>query len=106
MDKTALGMRIREARKKKGLTQEKLAEIVDTSILYVSEIERGKKMPSLNTFIRMIEALDISADYVLRYEITTGRDHVYDEMSRKLEGLTPKQRKGAMDILDAYIANL
>ena len=106
MDKTELGKRLREARIKKGLTQEQLAEIADIGTMYLGEIERGVKMPSLKVFIKLIEALDVSADYILRYEVSTGRDYVYDEMSQKLAGLTPKQRKGAADILDAYISNL
>ena len=33
-------------------------------------------------------------------------DFVYDELTQKLDSLTPKQRKTAADILDAYIRNL
>jgi len=106
MDKTALGRKIREARLKKGYTQQALAEKADIGDMYLSEIERGVKMPSMKLFIKLIEALDISADYVLRDELPSGKGFVYDEMTQKLDGLTPKQRKGAADILDAYIRNL
>ena len=47
-----------------------------------------------------------AADYVLRDEVPTGKEFVYDEITQKLEGLTPRQRKAAADILDAYIKNL
>ena len=39
---TALGKRIRTLRKRKGLTQEGLAEQIGTSSKYIGEIERGK----------------------------------------------------------------
>ena len=57
-------------------------------------------------FIRLVIALDISADYILRDELPSGRDYVFDELTKKLENLTPQQRKAAADILDAYIRNL
>lgn len=63
-------------------------------------------MPSINTFIKIIEALHISTDYVLRDESSSGNHYVFDEITAKLEHLTPKQRKDASDILDAYIRNL
>lgn len=106
MDKVSLGNRIKEARVKKGLTQLELSRAADINEMYLSEIERGIKMPSMNVFIKLISALDISADFLLRDEIPSGKEYVYDELTQKLEGLTPQQRKTAADILDAYIRNL
>lgn len=106
MEKVALGQRLREVRQSKGYTRQILAEQAGTGEVYLGEIERGLKMPSLNTFIRIVEALDISADYLLRDELTSGKTFVFDEITQKLKSLTPKQRKTASDILDAYIKNL
>lgn len=106
MDKRELGQKIREARLTKHYTQDVLAEKAEIGTMYLGEIERGIKMPSMKVFIKIIEALDISADYVLRNELSTGKEYVYDELTKKLENLTPKQRKTACDILDAYIQNL
>ena len=106
MDKSALGQKLRDARQKKGYTQHALAEIADIGNVYLGEIERGAKMPSLNIFIKLIEALDVSADYILRDEVTSGKEYIYDEITQKLKNLTPKQRKTAADILDAYLRSL
>lgn len=106
MDKIELGKKIQEARKKRGYTQEALAEKADIGTMYLGEIERGVKMPSLKIFIKLVEALDISADYVLRDELPSGKEFVFDEITKKLVDLSPKQRKTAVDILDAYIKNL
>ena len=59
--KTLLGQRIREQRRKKGWTMDKLAEKADLSVNYVGDLERGVKTPSLDTFIRIVEALDRSS---------------------------------------------
>ena len=106
MDSKTLGNRIREARIKKQHTQQKLAEMAGISQIYLGEIERGTKMPSLRSFIKIIEALDLSADYVLRDELSSGERYIYDEIAEKLKNLSPQQRKAASEILDAYIRNL
>lgn len=106
MDKLAFGKKLREARQMKGYTQQTLAENADIGNVYLGEIERGLKMPSLNIFVKLIEALDISADYILRDELTSGKEYIYDEITQKFKNLTPKQRKTATDLLDAYLRNL
>lgn len=106
MDKIELGKRLREAREQKGYTQEQLAEIADVGVMYLGEIERGQKMPSMKIFIKVVEALDVSADYILRYELSTGKEHVRDEFTHLLEGLTPQQRRAAFEILSAYVHTL
>ena len=106
MDKISLGNRIKTARLEKGFTQNALAQCADVSNVYLGEIERGLKMPSLNSFIKIIQALDISADYILRDEVASGERYIYDEIAAKMRDLTPKQRKTAADILDGYLNNL
>lgn len=106
MERAALGNRIRESRIKKGYTQQDLADRADIGVVYISEIERGIKMPSLNIFIKIVDALHVSADYILRDEISSGKEYVCMEITEKLLTLTPSQRKTATDILNAYLSNL
>ena len=106
MERAALGKRIRESRIKKGYTQKNLADRAGIGIVYLSEIERGIKMPSLTIFIKIINALEVSADYVLRDELPSGKEYICMEITEKLLILTPGQRKIASDILNAYLNNL
>lgn len=50
---------IKNFRENKNLTQEKLSELAGISADYLSEIERGKKVPSIKRLIQIAEALDI-----------------------------------------------
>lgn len=102
MEHSTIGARIREARLKKKLTQEQLAEKADVGFYYIGEIERGVKLPSLNVFIKIVEALGVSSDTILKDEITASTCF-NNEISAKLDKLTPKERAGAVAILDAYI---
>ena len=106
MNKTELGKKLKAARLEKGYTQQALADLAGIGNVYLGEIERGLKMPSMRSFIKIIEALDVSADYILRDELTSGQAYIYDEITQKLNSLTPKQRKTATDILDGYLHNL
>ena len=66
MDGKAVGRRIKEAREKRHLTQEELAARIDISPTHVSVIERGTKIPRLDTFVAiMICAPAISSGSIL-----------------------------------------
>lgn len=106
MEKTDLGKRLREAREMKGYTRQVLAGKADIGEVYLGEIERGLKMPSINSFIKLVETLEVSADYVLRDELTSGQEYIFDEITERLKNLTPRQRKTAVDILEAYLNNI
>lgn len=106
MDKVAIGSRLREARNLAKLTQEQLAEKVDIGTTYLSDIERGAKFPSFSLFIKIVDALGVSSDFILRGEIEAGKNFVYDDITKKLDGLTPKQRLAVADLIDAYIKSL
>lgn len=106
MDKVAIGSRLREARNMVKLTQEQLAEKVGIGTTYISDIERGAKFPSLSLLIKIVDALGVSSDYILRGEIEAGKNCVYDDITKKLDGLSPKQRLAVAELIDTYIKTL
>ena len=53
-----VGERIREVRVARGLTQGDLAELCGTSIAAISHIERGTKVPTITTLVRLADALE------------------------------------------------
>ena len=63
---SAIGRRIADLRREVGLTQGELAEKADISVVHLSNIELGKKMPGLSTLIRIAEAFDVATDWFLR----------------------------------------
>jgi len=69
MDAMAVAKRISAARKARGMTQEELAAKADVSSTHIGVIERGVKIPNLDTFIAIANALEVSADskYVWDY---------------------------------------
>ena len=51
---------IREKRKEKGLSQERLAKLVQVSQPFIAEIESGRKKPSVDVLMRICAVLDVS----------------------------------------------
>lgn len=62
---TAIGKNIRKYRKLKGLTLEKLAEIVDTETNYLGQCERGERRFSLDKLIMLIEYFGVTANDII-----------------------------------------
>lgn len=61
----ALGVAIREHRRRAGLSQERLAELAGLSTPYVSELERGRSSPTVVTLAAIGRALDVAASAIL-----------------------------------------
>ena len=64
-----IGKHIGEIRKRRGLSQQKLSEIIDKSPTYVSYIESGLKCMSLDTFVSIANALHAPTPTWRRYSI-------------------------------------
>ena len=64
-----IGERIKLTRKHRGFAQFDLAEKVDKSPVFISYIENGLKCMSLDTFIKVANALHVSADELLQDNI-------------------------------------
>lgn len=60
-----LGYRVKEVREQNKFSQAQLAEMTDLSISYISHIENAKRKASLESIIRIVNALGITVDELL-----------------------------------------
>lgn len=65
MDQVKIGSFLRELRKEKGLTQEQLAEQLNTSNRSVSRWETGSNMPDLSMLITLAEYYDVDVSEII-----------------------------------------
>ena len=91
LNSNKLGKRIKQARKEKHMTAETFAEKVGISISFLREIERGHKKPSISNFVEIANALEVSADELLKDNIHASEPLILQGIAAELEGLTPKQ---------------
>lgn len=66
--KELLGNRLRELRKRKGINQEKLAELIDVDPTTISNIENGKNYPSMINLENLLKVLDSSFTEAFDFE--------------------------------------
>ncbi len=78
--KKLFGKRVQEIRKKRGLTQEKLAELVDIGTPNISYIENGKFYPSYETFIGLLEALKVEPSELFTFDMKKSPEELKQEM--------------------------
>lgn len=62
VNKHSFGKKVKEAREKMGLTQAGLSELVGISPNFLGDIERGLKLPSIDTLLRLSNILKTSLD--------------------------------------------
>ncbi len=101
MDLTVIGNRIKAARERAHLTQEQLAEIVDLSPTHLSVIERGAKTPKLDTFVRIANALGVSADALLQDVVDHASESVASEISAAVGRLPQKEQARILNAIRA-----
>lgn len=59
-----LGIEIRNARKKKGITQQELAKSIKISRNYISDIENERYLPSVKTLIKIANEVDLDLNFL------------------------------------------
>lgn len=62
-----LGKKIKTLRNEAGLSQERLGELTDLDRTYISDIERGKRNPSLKSLEKLAKALKISISDITNF---------------------------------------
>ena len=101
----AIGARIKTARKNKGLTQEKLAEICSLSTAHIGHIERGTRIPSVDTLFKISEELSVSVDWLL-FDSIENKDNVLSAISRTLSGKNDPHTKAFISTVKALADNI
>ena len=94
---TEVGTRVWNCRNQQGMSREKLAERLDITPQYVSDIEQGKKCMSMSIFVELSEVLGVSMEY-LAYG-TLPEDPAVERLERHLRETTPLDRELAARML-------
>lgn len=79
-----IGLRIKEARKRRGITQKTLAKKVSRSVQAISSYERDAQTPPTEVLISIALALNESPTYFLEYDT---------EPTLSLKSLTEEQKE-------------
>ena len=97
----ALPEKLYTLRKKSGLSQEQLAELVNISTTHMSHIETGNTKLSLQVFCDLASALHVSADNLLFDGRPSGKAVCTQEIANLLSRCSPSQAQVLKDLLFA-----
>ncbi len=98
-----IGKHIREFRVAKKLRQEDLAEQAGLSVNYIGMLERGEKIPSLETFITLLNVLEVSADMVLSDVLAVGYTVKNSLLGEKISNLSSEDKTKIYEVIDTLI---
>lgn len=93
---TAMGRRIRVIRERKEITRKELAEKMDISPAFISDVEYGNKGMSIKNLYLLSQLLGVSAEYLLSgklYSLDNDEEslRVHEEIVSLLKECTPEQ---------------
>jgi transcriptional regulator with XRE-family HTH domain len=106
MDYKILGNNIREVRKRAHITQEKLAEYIDVSAVFISQIENGMRKPSLETVYKLSLILKTPIDKFLENVIYIDDEKDFDELTILLSNRNNKEKRFIIEIVKNMLDNL
>ena len=100
MNYDSIGKNIRSYRIKRKLRQEDLAEMTDLSVTYIGMVERGEKIPALETFIKILNALEVSADIILADVLKVGYEIKSSLLTEQINALSSTERDKVFDVIE------
>ena len=104
----SLDKRLRELRKERGLSQQKLATLSDTHYSNIGRYERGDVKPSAVVLNRIAQVLEVSPDYLINGTLQDKADNsIIDQelliQFKKVEKFPDDKKKLVKEFLNAFI---
>lgn len=105
---STLAERLKQGRKDKGLSQQKLAELAEVHYTNVGKYERGEATPSASVLNRIAQALELSPDFLINGTLNDKANHsITDEelllQFKRVEQLPETKKKLVKEFLDAFL---
>ena len=98
--KELLGLKVKEIRRMRKITQEKLSEIIGVDNGYISKLEVGQNFPSIGTLEKIAKALDVELVELFQLSTTKENDfkteinRIYDSLNREKQFILYKVAVG------------
>lgn len=102
MDYKSLGDRIRIARTKLKMTQQHLADTIDMSANYLGKIERADRILSLETLVKIANALGTNIDYLLSDSVNVNSESLITEIYSFLVRMSEKEQAHILNIVKNF----
>ena len=95
-----LGLKIKEIRKQRHITQQELADVVGLDIGYISKLEVGRNFPKIGTLEKIAKALDVELYKLFQFtqaqetDFKTEISKIYDRLNKEKQYTLYRVAKG------------
>lgn len=93
VDYKIIGQRIKEERRKKGWSQERLSEEIDVTTVYISRVERGSSQINLKRLAQISRVLGTSIEYLIEGTVIKSPNYLDKELYEILLNCTPAKQR-------------
>lgn len=100
IDYAKLGLKIKEIRISKGLTQDTLAEMVSCNTSHISNVENNHTKVSLNVLLAIANALNTSIDYLLSDQYENSSLALDNEILRAIKDYDTEKKEKILKIIE------
>ena len=101
LDYGILAERIKTARKEKGYSQSKLAELADVSTNTIGKLEINYTTVSLKTILNIANALDVDINFLVSDKLPNGKQATDLFIESLLQDFTEKDKQLLIQIISA-----
>lgn len=96
-----IGVRVKEIRVIKQLSQADLAEFTDLSVSYISHIETGLKKASLESLVRISNVLGTTVDQLLNGNQVSDQKQYWNELTELIKDCNDCEKRIVYDVARA-----
>ena len=100
---TKFGKRLKEIRKKKGFTQEQLANLMDMEVNNISYLEQGKHLPKKENLEKLCVALNVEPKELFDFGHLKTKSELIQELSETINNMSIKDLQYFKKVVDAYM---
>ena len=106
VDYQTLGAKIRQKRQGLGWTQERVSEKLDLSESFYSRIERGERVLSVETLMKIANFYNLSLDYLLLNTTRSSIADIQTDLDDIFGSVNPSQKPYLLRLLRVHANNI
>lgn len=103
MVEETIGKRLAQIRKSRNITQDELSEAIEVTPNYLSSVERGKYMLTLDKLVRAMNVLQCGADELFYEVVEHSCSRSASDLVKRIENLPKNEREWVLHILDMLL---
>jgi len=103
VDYHEIGERIAARRKQLGFTQEAISNLTDISVNQLSNLENSRSVPTVETVLKLSEALKVTPDYFLLGIVRSMEEKPVADIAQKALLCNDKQKRLVLDFISLLV---